>query len=36
MLKTEIIEKQTKNILIIDDDRLVAKSLAKLFGERRV
>lgn len=31
MLKTEIIEKQAKNILIIDDDRLVAKSLAKLL-----
>lgn len=31
MLKTEITEKQTKNILIIDDDRLVVKSLAKLL-----
>lgn len=31
MLKTEIIEKQTKRILIIDDDRLVVKSLESLL-----
>lgn len=29
MLKTEIIEKSTKNILVIDDDKLVLKTLAK-------
>lgn len=29
MLKTEIIENQTKNILLIDDDKLVLKTLAK-------
>ena len=29
MQKTEIIEKPTKNILVIDDDKLVLKTIAK-------